>query len=124
MAGKQEETNVWKKMQLDLSPDGFRLFRNQRYKGKTEKGFWVDCGVGGDGGMDLVGYRKTIITPEMVGKTIAIYTEIDAKTKDGMKRKNKSFIDQSARAERIRLDGGIAGICTCPEDVKKLLTLH
>ena len=117
MAGKQEETNVWKQMQLDLSPEGFRLFRNQRYKGKTDKGFFVDAGVGGNGGCDLIGYRMITITPDMVGKKFAQHVEIEAKTKKG-----RPSDDQLKRIRRISLDGGIAGICTCAEDVKKLLT--
>lgn len=119
MSKKQEETNVWKQMQLDLSPDGFRLFRNQRYKGYTDKGFFVDAGIGGNGGGDLVGYKIMTITQDMVGKKIAQYTEIEAKTSKG-----RPSDDQLKRINRLTLDGGIAGICTCADDVKKLLTLN
>lgn len=114
---KQAETDVWKQIQIDLSPEGFRLFRNQRYKGKTDKGFWIDCGVGGDGGHDLVGYQIIIITPEMVGMKFARYTEVEAKTTTG-----RASQDQKDRRERLAIDGALAVIAKNADDVRKLLT--
>lgn len=102
MSRQQKETSVWKQILLDLSPLGFRLFRNQRYKGKTDKGAWVDCGVGGNGGHDLIGYRIITITPDMVGQQIAQYAEIEAKTMTGHLTK-----DQKIRADRLKKDGAI-----------------
>jgi hypothetical protein len=32
-------------------------------------------------GGDLIGYTETVITPDMVGKTIAVFTSIEVKTK-------------------------------------------
>ena len=114
---KQAETNVWKQIQIDLSPLGFRLFRNQRYKGKTDKGIWIDCGVGGDGGSDLVGYRIVHITPDMVGRVFAQYVEIEAKTKNG-----EGTEKQKERVKRLLLDGAFAFIAKNADDIKKRLT--
>lgn len=115
----QRETNVWKDLQLKLSPLGFRLFRNQRYKGKSDKGAWLDCGVGGDGGSDLVGFRIIIITPDMVGKTFAQYTEIEAKF-----GKNKATLEQLERLEQLNKYGGIGILAYSVEDVTKALCIE
>lgn len=57
------------------------------------------------GSSDLIGWSKREITPEMVGKEIAIFTAIEVKTESGRIRKEQlNFI------EKIKKDGGIAGI--------------
>lgn len=111
---KQGETNVWKQLQLDASPLGYRLHRNQRYKGQTIKGAWVDCGVGGDGGSDLIGYRILTITPEMVGKKIAQFVAQETKVKD-----KKGSLEQERFLNRIRLDGGLACVSRSINDLRE-----
>ena len=119
---QQRETSVWKGIQLFLSPFGFRLYRNQRYKGPIVSGgkitkAWADCGLGGDGGSDLIGYKITTITPDRVGKKIAIFTAIEAKVLKG-----KRGEDQKRFINMINNDGGIACFAEGENDVKKLLT--
>lgn len=98
----QKETNVWRMIQLEAQKMGYRLFRNQRYKGKTDRGAWVDCGVGSDGGSDLIGYRIMTVTPAMVGQRIAVFTAIETKIKGGHKSASqKLFI------EAVKSNGGI-----------------
>ena len=110
MTKKQGETNVWKQAQLDFSSLGYRLFRNQRYRGKICHGdkvtdAYANCGVGGDGGGDLVGYKIVRITQDMVGKLFARFTNLEAKTdKKGPSDEQEAFNNQ------IIKDGGIAGI--------------
>lgn len=113
---KQLETNVWKTLQIELSKIGFRLFRNQRYKGKTEKGFYVDTGIGGNGGHDLIGYRIITITPDMVGKKIAQIATIE--TKYG---KGKASKEQILFCDAIKNNGGFSCFAKNLEDVKKEL---
>ena len=105
----QEETNVWRQAQLDLSPLGYRLFRNQRYKGQIVKNgvitkAWANCGLC-DGAGDLVGYKIIVITPEMVGMKVAQYVNLEAKTNTGYASDDQLFVN-----EQVRKDGGIAGI--------------
>lgn len=109
MTKTQQETNVWKRAQLDLSPLGYRVFRNQRYKGKiVKKGFitngWADCGLT-DGAGDLIGYRIVTITQDMVGQKIAQFCSLEAKTDSGTPSEIQLEFN-----EQIRKDGGIAGI--------------
>lgn len=106
---KQEETNVWKQALIDFSPLGFRLFRNQRYKGQIVKNgkitnAWANCGLY-DGAGDLVGYKIVTITQDMVGEKIAQYTNLETKLDD-----NEESTDQSNGNEQLRKDGAIAGV--------------
>lgn len=54
---------------------------------------------------DLTGYTKVTITPEMVGRTLPIFTVIETKESGGGRRKENqiSFISQ------VTKDGGIGG---------------
>lgn len=109
MSKTQEETAVWKQALLSLSQLGFRLFRNQRYHGQVVRNGkvtpqWVNTGLA-DGAGDLIGYKIITVTPEMVGKKIARFASIEAKTDTGTASPDqKSFISQ------VKSDGGIAGI--------------
>ncbi len=115
----QKETNVWRQIILDAQALGFRLFRNQRYKGFSDKGAWLDCGVGSNGGSDLIGYRIITITPDMVGRTVAVFTAIEAKVKGGNKR-----LEQKQFIEAVEKNGGIALFATDIEQVKKYIDVQ
>ena len=103
----QKETNVWRSILLESQKLGYRLFRNQRYKGPIVHngkitGAWADCGVGGDGGSDLIGYRIVTITPDMVGKKFAQFSVVETKITGGdIRKKQVMFIDA------INKNGGI-----------------
>ena len=106
---------------LALSPLGYRLFRNQRYKGpivsggKLTGGF-ADCGVGGDGGSDLIGFRIVTITPEMVGQTFARFVAIETKSRRGTKE-----VDQQAFIAGVQKQGGIAGFARSVDEAIALV---
>lgn len=112
---KQAETSVWKTLLLKYSPLGYRLFRNQRYKGKIVRNGkitdgWADCGLC-DGAGDVVGYRIIIITAEMIGQKIAKFCTFETKTEKGVvSDEQKQFINT------VRHDGGIAEVIR-PDDL-------
>lgn len=116
MASRQTETDVWKSVMQALSPLGYRLFRNQRYKGPIVSrgvitGAFADCGVGGDGGSDLIGFRIVTVTPDMVGQRIAQFVAIETKSKGGRKE-----ADQQTFINGVRAGGGIAGFARSQEE--------
>lgn len=118
---KQKETGVWKTALLYLSRYGFRLSRNQRYKGKIVSGnkitnAWADCGVFGDGGGDLIGYRIITIVTAMAGQQMAQFTMLE--TKYG---KGQATPEQVSKIERVNMDGGIGAFIRNEDDMKKLL---
>ena len=68
------------------------------------------------GSSDLIGWTRVKITQEMVGQTVAVFSAIECKTKTG-----KARPDQLYFVERVRLDGGYAGIARSVEDAMKVI---
>lgn len=67
------------------------------------------------GSSDLIGWTIVDITPEMVGKKVAIFTALELKTKNLQPTKEqKNFIEQ------IKKSGGIAGIVREITDIERL----
>lgn len=117
----QNETNVWKSAQLFVSKLGGRLFRNQRYKGPIVRNgkvtdAWADCGVGGDGGHDVIGWFSFVIRPEHVGKKIAQYLSVETKIKSG-----KRTDEQKTMVRVVKEAGGLSGFATNDDEVKKII---
>ena len=59
------------------------------------------------GSSDLIGWTPIEITPEMVGKKLAIFTAVEVKKPGGRVSK-----EQLNFMRRVNEDGGIAGIAT------------
>lgn len=57
------------------------------------------------GSSDLIGWRIVEVTPEMVGKHVAVFTAIEIKTETGRPTK-----EQSNFLQVVQMSGGIAGI--------------
>lgn len=63
------------------------------------------------GSSDLIGWHSVEVTPEMVGKRVAIFTAIEVKGEDGrLNADQKGFID------RITTDGGCAFVARSDQD--------
>ena len=118
------EGNLIKNILLRFSGQGYRLFRNnsgRAYTGHAIKTVnapeFIKMHPGdilikdarilhaglGTGSPDLIGWKTETVTAEMVGKQIAIFTGIEAKT-----GKLKLTPDQVRWQEAIRAAGGIA----------------
>ena len=68
------------------------------------------------GSSDLIGWTPIIITKEMVGKTIGVFTAVEVKKENGRASKEQlNFI------QRVKDDGGIAGIATNPDEAINLV---
>ncbi len=124
------ETNLTKRILLHVSKyTTSRLFRNNTgtgWVGKARRtkdgGIYIDeprplkAGLC-TGSSDLIGWTKKEITPDMVGKNIAIFTALEVKTKYGKASKEQiNFINQ------VREAGGIAGIARNEADSYNVIT--
>lgn len=125
------EQNIQKLIMVAASKAGARVFRNNTgvgWVGKVrrlsdntihithprplEAGLCV-------GSSDLIGWKPTTITPDMVGKTIGVFVALEIKAGTKPSPEQLTFI------ENVRRGGGIAGIARSPEEATDLLTqLH
>lgn len=94
------------------------LFRNSQGVATYSGGASVRYGVGppGGGGSDLIGFRTTVVTQDMVGKEVAIFVAIEVKTDAGRPTKKQlHFLDV------IRRNGGISGLARSAEEAVRIL---
>lgn len=128
-----KETNRMRLIQIRMSELGYRMFRNNTAKA------WVGKSVrftrpqtitvkSGDvlvtearvlhaglcvGSSDLIGWKPVTITPDMVGKQIAVFTAAEIKTDTG-----RATAEQINFIEQVNKAGGIGNIYRNVEEVK------
>lgn len=100
------ETDLQQRIRLALGTDPqLRLFRNQVGSLPDPRtGRLVTFGLA-RGSADLIGWRTVVVTPDMVGQRIAVFTSIEVKTPTG-----RLTPAQQAWLGVVRGAGGIAGV--------------
>lgn len=78
----------------------------------------VQFGLGVGTG-DLIGSRSTIVTPEMIGRQIAIFSSLEVKTKRG-----RATEQQQTFIHVVKSLGGLAGIVRSVDDALEVLTVR
>jgi hypothetical protein len=130
-----DETALMKELQMAASQIGARLFRQnvgQGWIGKAERvqrarAVAVRPGdvvirnarpfrTGIAGMSDLGGWVPVTITPEMVGKTVAVYAQVEVK--DGARVTE----EQAKWIAAVQKAGGLAGIARNISDLTGILT--
>lgn len=115
-----KESDIQNKIRLALSRHGSNvMFRNnvgQAWAGKAKRlpssdvliqdPYPITFGLC-TGSSDLIGYTSVIITPDMVGKKVAIFTALEVK-----RPMSQPSPAQRQFIARVRQDGGRAGVCT------------
>ena len=112
------ETDLQQRIRLALGthPE-LRIFRNQVGSlPDPRSGRLVQFGLA-RGSADLIGWRTLVITPEMVGQRIAVFTSLEIKTPTG----------RLAPAQRhwlhaVHQAGGIAGVARSVQDALQIVT--
>lgn len=120
--GSWLETSVLKKIQLALSGAGARIFRNQVGTYKLAIGGYVTSGLG-VGSSDLVGWSTVVVSPEMVGRKVAVFTAIEVKTFSS-KTKKRRLEEQKNFIRVVKEAGGIAGFARTEEEAVTLLQAY
>lgn len=123
-----EENNITKRIQKATSRIGTRLFRQNvgmAWTGKVtrvsdksvliEHARPVQMGLI-TGSSDLIGWHTVVITPEMVGRKVAVFTAMEVKTPNGI-----ATPEQKNFCKVICESGGIAGVMRSPESALELL---
>lgn len=130
-----DETALMRELQIAASSLGARLFRQNvglAWVGRVERvqrerAVTVRPGdvvirsarpfkVGIAGMSDLGGWVPVVITPDMVGSTVAVYAQVEVK--DGARASG----EQLKWIEAVRRSGGLAGIARNISDLAGILT--
>ena len=108
---------------------GWHFWRNNLGAGKLENGQFVRWGLANDSAAlnarlkssDLIGIIPTVITQDMVGKTVGVFGAVECKAEgwrfnpnDPHEQAQKAFIDL------VRLLGGRAGFFSDPAQLANL----
>lgn len=126
------ESNISKEIQLAASRERAILFRNNTAMGWLgERIAYPKAGYvllrnarplhAGlcKGSSDLIGWKKVVITRDMVGKEVAIFTAVEVKSAKG-----RASADQVNFINQVRTSGGISGIARSSDEVSGLLKSH
>ena len=105
------ETTVLRRVWKRASEHGLRLFRNNVGLFLSQNGHPVRCGLHPGSG-DLIGITPKVITDDMVGHTVGVFTSIEVKTTKGKPSKEQLHW----QAQIISL-GGIAKIINSEDQV-------
>jgi hypothetical protein len=117
------EKNIQSAIMQAVSEAGGVLFRNNQGTGvtgqiiKSPDGFYVkhgrvvQFGVCNPGGSDLIGWQSVTVTPDMIGKKIAVFVALEVKTPTG-----KPTPEQMNFIRQVRAAGGFGGIVRNPDE--------
>lgn len=100
-----KESNISKKIQMAMCLTGARLLRNNTGLFLSLDGKRKQRAGLGEGTSDLIGWTPVIITKEMLGKQIAVFTAIEVKTES-----NNAKEAQSNFITAVKHAGGFAGV--------------
>ena len=114
------ETKLQQEIRLALGTiPSLRLFRNQVGQLPDPRtGRYVQFGLA-KGSSDLVGFKTIKITPEMIGKDLAVFTSIEVKTNTGQLSKN-----QHNWLQAVKKAGGITGVARNVRDALEILKVN
>jgi hypothetical protein len=112
------ETTLQQEIRLALGTiPSARVFRNQVGSLPDPRtGRLVTFGLA-RGSADLIGWRTVVITPEMVGTTLAVFLSIEVKTPSG----RLSPFQRNWQAA-VLAAGGIAGVARSVPDALRIAT--
>lgn len=114
--GKQKESLVNDAVKQWAQMRGGVLYRNRRGMVQLQSGARMPIGLGPNGTGDLIGYLTITITPDMIGRKVAIFSMIESKTATG-----KLEDHQRDRILEVRDAGGISGCARSAEDSEQIL---
>ena len=112
------ETTLQQRIRLALGTHSdARLFRNNTGTLPDPRtGRPVQFGLA-RGSADLIGWRTITVTPDMVGRRLAVFTSIEVKTTTG-----RLTPAQHAWLGAVRSAGGIAGVARSVKDACEIVT--
>jgi hypothetical protein len=124
------ESEIQQLIQMEAMKYGCNLMRNNSGALKDDTGRMVRYGLGNISkkhndaikSSDLIGFTTIVVTPDMVGKTVAIFTAVEVKHREW----KPPMLDvreaaQNAFLQWVKSKGGLAGFATSIEMFKRIL---
>jgi hypothetical protein len=108
------EQRIQQEIRLAISHGDIKVFRNNTGTLRDQNGRPVQFGLC-KGSADLIGWRTITVTPDMVGRRLAVFTSIEVKTPTGRLRP-----EQQQWLNAVQAAGGIAGVARSVEDAQRL----
>lgn len=128
-----KEAVASQKVRLRAASWGARIFRNNSGVLFNQEGVPIRFGLGNESAKlnkklkssDFIGWQTVEITPDMVGKQVAVFVGIEAKS-EGFKHReeynqNSREYAQAKFIQLIQEAGGIAGFASNELDVDRIL---
>ena len=115
-----------------------RVFRNNAGACKDSEGNFISFGLGNDGSKaakglkfgDYVGFTPVVITSDMIGKTLAVFTNLEIKPNGAMDKTLREACREGSREyfqwktiQFVLKNGGLAGFVTNKSDVEQVLNV-
>lgn len=127
----KDESTVQQEVQIQGMYHSCTLMRNNSGACVDETGRLIRYGLGNvskkhqenSASSDLIGITKVVITPDMVGKTLGVFTAIEVKKEDWNENKklDKREQAQSNFITWVKSLGGFAGFCNDAIKLKDIL---
>jgi hypothetical protein len=114
------EARAQSEVRLEAVEHGVTLFRNNVGVLRDERGRPVRYGLANDSAQlnavlkssDLIGFRRVVITPEMVGRTVAVFTARECKASDWTYKGTEREVAQQRFLDIVNQAGGDAAFAT------------
>ena len=127
----KDESTIQQEIQIEARHYDCHLMRNNSGSFKDDTGRVVRFGLGNISkqhndkikSFDLVGFTKVVVTQEMVGKTLAVFTAVECKKEEWKSDKKLDAREtaQQAFINWINNNGGIAGFAQNIDRLKNLI---
>jgi hypothetical protein len=127
----KDESTVSQEIQIQAMHHACNLMRNNSGACIDNTGRLVRYGLGNISkaqtaliaSSDLIGITKVVVTQEMVGSTVGIFTAIEVKREDWKEDKKFSGRERAQQAfiNWVKNNGGIASFCNSVDKLKEIL---
>lgn len=119
------ESAVTSRVRLAAAQLNTPLWRNNRGAFRDDTGRLIKCGLGSEADLsssDYIGIRPVLVTPEMVGQVLGVFTAVEMK-KEGFKfnKNDKHLLQQKHFIDIVNNYGGFAGFASSVEDFYRII---
>lgn len=125
-----KESATTSHIRLAAAQNGIELWRNNVGAFQDETGRWVRYGLCNDSpklatlvkSSDYIGITPVLVTPEMVGQTVGVFTAVEMKASDWVfSVKDERSVAQKRFHSIVKEAGGFAGFARNVEDFKRIV---